>query len=61
MHAKSLQSCLTLQPYNCSLAGSSVHEFLQERILEWPTMPSYRGSSQPRRDRIRIGRQVIYH
>ena len=55
MHAKSLQSCLTLcNPMNCSPAGSSVHEFLQERILEWPTMPSNRGSSQPRRDRIAL-------
>ena len=32
MHAKSLQSCLTL----CDpLPGSSVHEILQARILEW--------------------------
>ena len=31
-----------------SLPGSSVHEILQARILEWVAMPSSRGSSQPR-------------
>ena len=36
MHAKSLQSCLTLLgPMDCSLPGSSVHGILQARILEW--------------------------
>ena len=34
-------------PTNCSLPGSSVHGMLQARILEWVTMPSSRGSSQP--------------
>ena len=29
---------------DCSPAGSSVHEVLQARILEWDTMPSSRGS-----------------
>ena len=30
------QSCLTLcDPMDCSLPGSSVHEILQARILEW--------------------------
>ena len=54
MHAKSLQSCLTLcDPMDCSLPGSSVHEILQARILEGVAMPSSRGSSQPR-DRTRI-------
>ena len=49
MHAKSLQSCLTLcYPMDCSLLGSSVHGILQARILEWIAMPSSRGSSQPR-------------
>ena len=34
--AKSLQSCLTLgNPMDCSPLGSSVHEILQARILEW--------------------------
>ena len=36
MHAKSLQSCPTLcDPKDCSLPGSSVHRFLQARILQW--------------------------
>ena len=49
MHAKSLQSCLTLwNPMNCSLPGSSVHGSLQARTLEWVAMPSSRGSSQLR-------------
>ena len=35
MHAKSLQSCLTLcDPMDCSLPDSSVHGILQARILE---------------------------
>ena len=43
------QSCLTLcDPMDCSPPGSSVHEILQARILEWVAMPSSRGSSQPR-------------
>ena len=46
MHAKSLQSCLTLcNPMNSSLPGSSVRGILQARILEWAAMPSFRGSS----------------
>ena len=45
MHAKSLQSCLTLcDLMDCSLSGSSVHGILQTRILEWIVMPSSRGS-----------------
>ena len=43
------QLCPTLcNPVDCSLPDSSVHEILQARILEWITMPSSRGSSQPR-------------
>ena len=42
------QSCLTLcDPMDCSLPGSSVHGILQARILEWVTIPFYRGSSDP--------------
>ena len=48
VHAKLLQSCLTLcNPMDCSLPGSSVHGILQARILEWVAMASSRGSSQP--------------
>ena len=39
MHAKSLQSCLTLgYPMDCSPPDSSVHEILQARILECPVL-----------------------
>ena len=49
MHTKSLQSCPTLcDPMDCSPPGSSVHGILQARILEYVTMPSSGGSSQPR-------------
>ena len=49
MHAKSLQSCLTLcDPMDCNPVGSSVHGILQARILEWVAMLSSRASSQLR-------------
>ena len=49
MHAKSLQSCLTLcDPMDCSLLDSSAHGILQARLLEWVAMPSSTESSQPR-------------
>ena len=49
MCAKSLQLCPTLfDPVDCSPPGSSVHGILQARTLEWVTMPSSRGSSEPR-------------
>ena len=32
----------------CYPPGSSAHEILQTRILEWVAMPSSRGSSRPR-------------
>ena len=41
------QSCLTLCDL-CSLPGWSVHGGSQARILEWVSMPSSKGSSQPR-------------
>ena len=40
------QSCLTLcNPMGCSLPGSSVHEILQARRLEWVAILFSRGSS----------------
>ena len=43
------QSCLTLcDPMNCSLPGSSAHEILQARILEWVAISFSRGFLQPR-------------
>ena len=38
-YARSIQSCLTLcDPVHCSPPGSSVHEILQARTLEWVAM-----------------------
>ena len=34
-------------PVDYSLPGFCVHGILQVRILEWVTMPSFRGSSNP--------------
>ena len=48
---------------DCSLPGSSVHEILQARILEWVAMSFSRGSSWPR-DRTCVsyfGRWLLYH
>ena len=61
------QSCLTFwSPMNCSLPGSSVHEILQARILEWVAMPFSRGifltqGSNPVSYVSSIGRWVLYH
>jgi len=38
------QSCLS-DPMDCSPPGSSVRGILQARILEWVTIPFFRGSS----------------
>ena len=35
-------------PMDCSLPGSSIHEILQARILEWIAISFSRGSSWPR-------------
>ena len=44
VHAKSLQSSLTLcDPVDCSPPGSSVHGILQARVPEWVAMSSSRG------------------
>ena len=48
------QSCLTLcDPMDCSLPGSSGHEILQIRLLEWDAISYSRGSSRPK-DRMHI-------
>ena len=67
MHAKLLQSCLTLcDPVNCGPPGSSVCGIFQARILEWVAISYSRGSSPPR-DGTHvsyvscIGRRVLYH
>ena len=47
--AKLLQLCSTVcNPMDLSPPGSSVHEILHARILEWVAIPSFRGSSSPR-------------
>ena len=67
VHAKSLQSCLTLcDPMDCSPPGSSVRGILQARILEWVAIPFSRGSYPPRDWTCIsciscIGRRVLYH
>ena len=65
VHAKSLQSCLTLcDPIGCSPPGSSVQGILQARILEWVAVPSSRGWIFPT-EGLNPGllhcRQIIYH
>ena len=51
-----LLAYLTLwNPMDCSLPGSSVHGFLQARILEWVAMLSSKGSSQ-HRDQTQVSR-----
>ena len=51
------QLCLTVcDPMDCSQPGSSVHEILQARILEWVAIPFSRGSSQPRMEPHTAGR-----
>ena len=61
---KSIQLCPTVcNPMDCSLPGTSVHGFLQARILEWVAMFFSRASPRPR-DRIHVsctGRWVLYH
>ena len=43
------QLCLTLcNLMDSSLPGSSVHEILQARILEWVAVSFSKGSSQPK-------------
>ena len=45
---KSLSRVQPCDPVDCSPAGSSVHESLQARILEWVAISFSRVSSQPR-------------
>ena len=54
VHAKLLQSCLSLcDSMACSQPGSSVQGILQARILEWVAISFSRGSSQLR-DRTQV-------
>ena len=59
-----LQFCpTTCSPMDYSPLGSSVHGFLQARILEWVAMPFSRGSTWPRDQTwvSCIGSQILYH
>ena len=56
----------SLQPMHCSPLGSSVHEIIPARILEWVAVSYSRGSSWPRDQTCVyciscIGRQILYH
>ena len=54
------QSCLTLcDPMDCSPPGSSVHEILQARILEWVAKPFSRESSWLR-DWSQVSCRLLY-
>ena len=67
VRAKSLQLCPPLcNSMDCSPPGSSVHEILQGRRLEWVAMPFSKGSSWPRHQThvswvSCIGRWVLSH
>ena len=67
MHAKLLQSCLTLcNPTDCNQPGSSVHGIPQTRIWEWVATPFSRGSSPPKDGTCVsyvscIERWILYH
>ena len=67
MCAKSVQSFPMLcNPIDCSPPGSSDHETLQARILEWIAITSSKGSSQPRDGNYLsyvscISRWILYH
>ena len=55
---KVTRSCPTLcHLMDCRLPGSSVHGILQARILEWVSIYSSRGTSQPR-DRTQVSHIV---
>ena len=67
VHAKLLQSCLTLcDPIDHSPPGSCVQGVLQARILEWVACPPPRDLFHPGIKCVSfyiscIGRQVLYH
>ena len=53
MHAKSFQLSLTIcDSMDCNPPGSSIHEILQARILEWVAISCFRASSQVSNPRL---------
>jgi len=67
MHAKMLQSCPTLfDPMEVAHQASLSMRLSRQKILEWVSMPSSRGSPHPGIESAisyisLIGRQVLYH
>ena len=66
MCAQLPQSCLTFfDPKDCSLPGSSAHEILQARILEWVAISSSSVFSDPGIEITSLvsgtGKKVLYH
>ena len=64
MHAKSLQSCVTLcDPMDRSLPGSSVHGISQVRTLELGIHFLLQGvfPAQGLNPSLLLGRQILYH
>ena len=59
------QLCLTLLwPHRLGLPGSSVHEIVQARILEWVAISFSRGYFWPRdwwNQSLLLGRWILYH
>ena len=59
MHAKLLQSCLTLcDPMECSPPGSPVHGILQARIPECVAMPSSRESNHYMQTKVYVDKYI---
>ena len=57
------QSCLTLRgPMDCSPPGSSIHGFLQARLLGWVAISFSRGASWPQGSNVGLlhCRQTLY-
>ena len=64
VRAQSVLLCLTLcDSMECSSPGSSIHEILQTRIMEWVAVSFSREYTQPRDGTLEsyIGRKIIYH
>ena len=60
MHAKSLQSCLTLcDPMDSSLPGSSIHGILQARVLEWGAIAFSRAQAYRHLNLSRVKDSVV--
>ena len=64
MYACVLKSCPALcDTMDCNLPSSYIHGIFQARILQWVTIPSFKGSSRPRDQTCYscIGRSILHH